>query len=111
MAKLIENLTEKGLVYAIIGTTIRVYSWTLFAILLYLFYRLFKIHFNDKNFKIHKLFLFLIPLSLANAIIYSLKIGTEEGIMSVDTIIFILGIVILIIFLSIYSYFKGRVRR
>ncbi|AJF62581.1 MAG: hypothetical protein QT11_C0001G0437 [archaeon GW2011_AR20] len=108
--KLVENLTQNALIYALIGTTFRVYAWTVFCILLFLLFRTFEIGFkrNNISLKAHYLYLVCIPLALTNAALYTLNLEAPRGVLPIDITIFILGLLMLIASLLIYSYLKGR---
>ena len=105
----LENLTQTGLAYGLVGVTIRVYSWTVFAIILYFLYRTFKIKLkNTINLKIHYLFLLAIPFFLSSTLALSINPETANPLLLVDVMIFIGGILTLITFTSIYFYLKGE---
>lgn len=107
---MIQDLTEKALAYALIGTTFRVYAWTVFSIFLFLLFKKFNELFKNENIKTkyHYLFLIGIPLGLLNAVIYTLNLDAPKGVLFVDVIVFILGIILLIGSLLIYDYLKRR---
>ena len=110
MINLIQDLTEKALTYALIGITFRVYSWTVFSIILYFLFKTFKTRLNTHtNLKIHYLFLLAIPFFLVNAATLSLNLETTTPLLLVDMFVFIGGLLTLIAFLSIHFYLKGQV--
>lgn len=95
--------------YALIGITIRVYAYTLIAIILYFLFKTFKIELkNHKTFRVYYLFLIAIPFFLANAVTLSLNLETTTPLFLVDIFVLIGGILMLIAFSSIYFYLKGQ---
>ena len=109
MIKLIENLTQKELTYALVGTTLRVYAWTVLSIVTYFIFKMFNTKFkSDPNLKIHYLFLIVIPLFLANIVTLSINLETTTPLLVADMIAFTGGILMLATFLGVYFYLKGR---
>ncbi|MEK6834962.1 MAG: hypothetical protein AABX61_01730 [Nanoarchaeota archaeon] len=104
---MIQDLTSLGLTYSFIGAILRVYSWTVFSVIAFFMFKIFK---YKTDLKIHYLFLASIPFFLSNAVIYSLKIDLTSPIFLVEILTFIGGLLFLIPTISMYFYFKERGR-
>ncbi len=102
----VENLTQNGLTYALIGSIFRVYSWTIVAVILYILFRIFYIY--NKNLNLTYLLLIAIPLFLSTAVLYSLELNIIQPILILEILIFLGGLLMLIPILLIYFYlYKG----
>ncbi len=107
---MVENLTENALVYALVGTTLRVYSWTILSVVSYLLFRSLKMNFkiNKVKSKLYYLYLFIIPFSLFNVVTYSINLGENQGILLADIAVLMFGLMFLISSLIFYKFLKKR---
>jgi hypothetical protein len=105
LIELVENLTQTALVYGLIGSIFRVYSWTLACVILFFIFSIFKLDHKNKNF------IFLpplpIPFFLINTIFYSLNLTAQTFSFTADLMVFIGGLLTLISILVSYYHNKN----
>ena len=101
---MVENLTNLGFVYALIGTTLLTYSWGVFVVVLYFFLKIFE------YLAIRYLFLLSIPFFIIAFITFASTPTDINTLFISDIMIFIGGLIILTIFLLIFFYLKSKKR-